>query len=63
MRDILKSVVILGLIGFSIPVNAQRTNYLKLFVNGKTTNEVTQRIDTLVWECNCGPGDILLLET
>ncbi len=51
--------VALGVIGFSLQLNAQtRTNYFKFIVNGSADSIMSQS-DTMAWECNCGIGDTL----
>ena len=58
-RNFLRAIVVLGVIGFSLQVNAQpRTTYFKFFVNGSPDSTMTQG-DDMAWECDCGLGDTL----
>ncbi|MCK4306979.1 T9SS type A sorting domain-containing protein [candidate division WOR-3 bacterium] len=60
-RNVLRAIVVLGVIGFSLPVEAQRTNYFKFVVNGSPDTVMTQG-DTMAWECDCELGDTLTAE-
>lgn len=60
-RSILAVIGVLGII-FSLSLNAQRTTYFKFRVNGAEDTVMTQSVDAMVWECNCGVGDTLIGE-
>lgn len=61
-RNFLVAVSVLGIIfGLSV-AEAQRTTYFKFKVNGVEDTIMTQGIDNMAWECDCGVGDTLFAE-